>query len=244
MAWCSVAVAKPLTVHALVVADPAGGDLGRQDAQTVETLLLASQRYDTLDHSLLEARIGESAALVYERCRLQEGCWRALAAQAGVEQVVLVERVDEDVLGVRVVDASAKGGVRLGTTGTDAGGEELVDRLFLQPGRLEVSNLPEGAAVHVDGHRVATPHGTDRVQVDPLMAGKHLVEVDAPGHAGLFVAVMVYPDQWTWVSADLAVIEVERRRPVWAPWVGAAVTMGGALALGLTASVGGEAVVP
>ena len=245
-AWALSAPAwgRPLTVHALVVPDPEGGVDGERAAEIVERLLRSSERYDTLDHSLLEARTGESAAAAYGRCRLQEGCWRQVAARAGVEQVVLVERVDNDVLGVRVVDASERGGVRLGTTAFDQGGAQLVDRLFLQPGRLEVGNLPIGAAVMVDGHAVPTPAGTRAVQLDPLAAGKHVVEVDAPGHAGLFVSVMVYPDQWTWVSADLAVVEAETRRVPWGPWVGAALAIGGAVALGLNAGDGGQFAAP
>ncbi len=233
--------AAPLPVHALTVPDPVDADAGEQLAERV-AWLLGTAGYVTISSSVLEGRIGESPAVLRRRCGSDVACWRRAGEAAGLEQVVLIDRVDADTFGVRIVDVGADRGFRQGIAGLTAGWPEpeLVDRLFGGLGALRIDGLPESASVQIDGGpSLPAPFG---ITIDPVTAGKHTLEFTADAHVPLFMTLMVYPDQQTELSAAMAVEQAPpRKRKV--GWVGLGV-VAAAVAAVLVSADGGVAGAP
>lgn len=235
-------VAAALTVHVLVVADPRDGAAGTQTAEATARLLAASGSYDVVDRTVVEGRLGQAPADVFTRCGTDLSCWRAASAAAGVEQVVLVERVDAVTVGIRVVDAV--GPLRMDKGPAHTGGAPdaaLLDRLFFDAGGLRLAGAPPGALLRLDGRaQIPLADPTDLVG---LPSGKHTIEVEAPGYATLFAAVLVLPDQATELSVALVPIaNGPRRLSRWTTWVGVGVLAGGAVGLAAGADARGVAV--
>ena len=136
--WPSAAWA--LTVHTGVLADPRDGAAGVEAADVVARLLTGSGAYDVVDPDVLQGRIGESPEGLYTRCGGNAACWRTAARAAGVEQLVLVERVDAKTLGIRVLDTTTEADFRKASApmGLGAGPDPEVPASLLARDRLEV----------------------------------------------------------------------------------------------------------
>ncbi len=236
-----VAAASPLLVHALVVSDPADGADGASAERRVEMLLTGSGRYRLQQDGVAEGRLGASPGGLYARCGLGTRCWRELGVQAGVDQVVLVELLDTSTLGLRVVDVAGTGGARTATLGPAMDGRVAFEALFFGPGALLLTGVPEDARVVLDGVREVG--GAATIELAPIAAGKHAVEVGAEGFAPLFVAVMVTPDQQTAIAVTPLPLAPARRPLRWAPWAAVALVGTGGLAVAF-ASGGGLASAP
>ena len=240
------APANPLTMYAAVLSDPSDGQDGERSSWWVEALLRSSAAYVTVEPTILEGRLGESPPDLYRRCWNDARCWREAGLRAGVEQFVLVERVDERTLGLRVVDVASDEPIRLdkvdiGTTGRHD--PDLVDRLFFQPGALHLQDVPPGAALRLDHRYEFTPDG--ELLIDPIAAGKHILEMDAPGHAPLFTSVLVYSGQRTTISSHMTPLDrAPRRIGRWTTWWAMGVVAGGVTALAVTHANGGTAQTP
>jgi hypothetical protein len=234
MAAPAAAQGAPLPVHAVVLPDPRDGAAGEEIALSVERLLRGSTGYDLLDLDLLQGRVGEDPSQLFERCATDVGCWRVAATAAGVEQVVLVERVDEATLGIRVVDVAATGPFRLDKAALDVRGQaepELLDRLFFRPGALRIEGAPAEARLVLDGsYELPLPHSLD---IAPLASGKHSLDIQSDGSTPLFVTVMVYPDQQTVISAVMTPLDRGGRRRVtrWTTVWALGLAAGGVVAL-------------
>lgn len=226
----SVSAAAPLTVHVAVLSDPADGEDGAASAAAVASLLRSSGAYDTVAPPLFEGRVGTPPGALFTRCWNDVGCWRDAGRTAGVEQLVLVEHVDAHTLGLRVVDVVGDGPIRKATATAAHGRPEpdLVDEVFFGPGSLTVRGLPAAAEVILDGQTRWVPDGA--LHLDAVAAGKHTLDVSAPGHAPWFASVLVFPDQRTEIESGLSPLD---RPPLrtgrWTTWwTGAVLTLGAA----------------
>lgn len=227
----AAAFAGPLPVHGAVFAEPSDGDEGQRIAESVADLLRHSGSYQVLDAFHLEGRLGEAPGRRFTTCNEDVRCWRRTGEQVGVEQVVLVERVDASHLGIRVLDITGTEGFRrdmaeVGPWGAPDRG--LLQQLFFQPGTLRLEGAPEGAVLELDS-RVTYELPGGEVEIAPLSAGKHALEITAPGYLPFFSTVMVNPGQTRTVQAELVPPLVQR--PDRRPW-------GWVVALGLLAAGG------
>jgi hypothetical protein len=243
--WPSAAWA--LTVHTGVLADPRDGSAGVEAADVVGRLLAGSGAYDVVDPDVLQGRIGESPEGLYARCGGNADCWRTAARAAGVEQLVLVERVDAKTLGIRVLDATTEADFRKASApmGLGAGPDpEVLDRLFFRSGGIVLVGAPEGARVLLDGW-YAVP-AADRVELAPIAAGKHTLEISGEGFRTRFLTALVVPGQTAELDAELApaVAAAPGRWSRWTTWVGAGVLAGAAVTLVVAADAPGLAVEP
>ena len=224
----SEAAAAPLTVHAAVLGGP--NDHVEGSTEILSRLLEGSGSYTVVDGAWVELRLGKTQAELWGRCRADAGCWASEGASAGLDQVVLIERIDEDAIGVRVVDVVDGAGFRTDKAKAtyDGRGEAgIVDRLFFGPGRIQVLDAPAGATVMLDGGY------TFRVGQGPLefelAAGKHAVEVGAEGYLSRFAMVVVVPAQVAEVSGALLATPKRRSRlGRWTTYYAVALVAGGA----------------
>lgn len=239
-----VARAALVPVHAVVLTDPRDGDGATPFARLVAELLTGSRGFVVVDPDLFEGRVGESPQTLFSRCGGAIDCWRGAAARGGVDQLVLVERVDAALVGIRVVDTTGAGDFRKDTAAVAADGVldvRLLDRLFFRPGSLRIEGVPEDTVLLLDGrHRFEVPGA---LALDAVVAGKHTLELRARGRVALFSVVMVYPDQTTTIRP---ILSPEPRRPsVWTRWTtyfAAGVAVAGATGLAAGALVPAVAV--
>lgn len=223
-----IAHAAPLTVHAAVVPGP--GEHVDASGEILSRLLEGSGAYTVVDGNWLEVRLGKPLPDLWASCGSDARCWAVEGRAAGLDQVVLIERIDRDVIGVRVVDVADGSAFRLDKTKAsyDGRGEAaIVDRLFFGPGRIRVTGAPIGATVMLDGGY------TFRVGDGPLefelAAGKHTVEVGAEGYAARFATVVVVPGAVVPLEAELPALPPRRARIArWTTWYGLALVAGGA----------------
>lgn len=238
------AVAAPLTVHAGVLGVPADGVEG--STEILSRLLEGSGAYTVVDGRWVEMRLGKTLPELWRDCHADAPCWAAQGAAAGLDQLVLIERIDRDVIGVRVVDVAGGGGFRYDKARAtyDGRGEAgIVDRLFFGPGRIRVLDAPIGATVMLDGGY------TFRVGDGPLefelSAGKHAVEVGADGYLSRFSTVLVVPAKVSDV-AGLLLAEPKRRSRLgrWTTYYALVLVAGGAAGVWAVAQNPAHAAVP
>lgn len=230
----SPALAAPqLVVHAAVVPEPQDGAQGQLDAERVGLLLQGSGAWMLTDAPLVEARLGRPPGEVLRDCGMVASCWREAARVAGVDVIAMVEHVDETSLGVRFVAAASTGQVQQGLAPVLAGGwpdPVMLERLFLGDGELRLMGLPRGAEVRLNDRAPELVSG--EAVYGPLPAGKHGLEVVAPGFEPWFSAVYVPPGQ----EVRLDVVLAPERRVRRVPWTQVAAGAGVAvLGVGLVA---------
>lgn len=161
-------------------------------------------------------------------CGERTACWRTALAGRGLDQAIFVDRVDVDVVGVRVIDAD--GLLRRATTTlAEPADSPPIDALFFGPGTLHLSGAPPGARAIVDGHLALRVDG--EAWIRDLPSGKHAIELSADGRAPRFIAVMLPPGGAVEVDAGLeAPFRVRKAFPT-AATLCLAVIGGGALAI-------------
>jgi len=235
--------ATSLLVHTLVVAEPRDGEAGLRAAERVGLVLVGTGAARLIDPLFAEARLGRSPAAALADCAGREACWREVGLAVGAERLVWVERVDRDQLGLVTLEVTGEGGLRRERAALLAGewpDPRLVERLMLGEGALRVEGLPPRAALRVDGVVQSPAPRGEAVEVRGLHAGKHAVEVDAPGFRPWHAAVLVPPDGERALRVELVpAVEVSSGPPRW--WAGVAVGALGGIALGFAARSAGAA---
>ncbi|MBN2799934.1 MAG: hypothetical protein JXX28_12380 [Deltaproteobacteria bacterium] len=190
LASTGAALTLPLITHLAVLPDPADGLEGQREASTLSVMLRATGRYSPLAPALLEERLGAPPSLLFQRCWDDAACWRAAGARAELEQLVLVERIDAQHLGLRVVDVQGDGPLRKAVVPSGQLAAVALSDLLFAPGALTVRLAPSAREVRVDGETMDLRGGVlSLAQVEP---GKHTVETLGPAPSA-FTEVMVYP---------------------------------------------------
>lgn len=243
LGWWSIgagvgeALAAPLLAHALVLAEPRDGAVGALSAQRVGFVLAGSGAFRLVDPLFAEARLGRPVAQAVADCHGREACWREVGLAVGAEHLVWVEQIDTTRVGLVVLDLTGEGGMRRDQAALLPGGwpdPRLVERTMLGEGRLRVEALPPRAALRVDGEPVEVARGEQAVEM-AWHAGKHAVEVEAPGYRPWHAAVLVPPNGARVVRVELVPdAGPPPRRYAW--WAGVALGVAGGLAVGLAGS--------
>lgn len=223
-AWAAVA-----TVHVSVVSDPGDGLEGAEAAATLAGRLEQSGTYDVASPSTVEQLTGQDPGGWFSRCGSYVSCWRGAAAGSGLDQLVLVERIDVATYGVRVVDVASDKPFRLGTAASPID-ESLLDRLFFGMGTVRLVGVPADVRVLLDGAPVNAAEFT-------APAGKHVVEIEAGGRSARWIAVLVVPDERSIVAVQLD--RARATRPRQAVWLALAIAAVGSGLLVVGASAGG-----
>lgn len=236
---------EALPVHTLVLAEPRDAEAGRLAAERVGIVLVGAGGARLIDPLFAEARLGRGPAEALAECAGREACWQEVGAKVGAERIVWVEQIDAQHLGVLALDVQAGAGFRRESAALLPGGwpdPRLVERLVFGEGALAFGRLPPRASVVVDGALRPAPGGGEALVVGGLYAGKHAVEITAPGYATWHAAVMVPAGGARALEVDMVPAAPAVGRPRW--WAGAAVAVAGGLAWGLASRAEGVAGAP
>jgi hypothetical protein len=213
------AVAGTLPVHSAVLSDPRDGAEGERAALQVSEILAANGAYNAVSADAVLAHTGLTRADLFAKCGAQLPCWREVGRTAGIDQWVLVERVDAGRLGIRIADIEATNlEFRRSVLSIDGRlDSNAIEPLFFAAGTLFFDGAPERAWVVVDGdYRIPIPRDGQLA----IRAGKHAIEIDAEGWRATTTTLLVVPGTRTTVVAALAPDTVAHKRVVWAPVVG------------------------
>lgn len=219
------ALAGTVPVHSAVLSDPRDGVEGERAAGRVSELLSANGAYNAVSASAVLARTGLSTADLFDKCTTKLPCWRDVGRSAGIDQWVLVERLDSG-LGIRVADIDGTNqDFRKTVLGPNARLDaDAIQPLFFAPGTLILDGAPDRAWVVVDGdYRIPVPKDGELA----IRAGKHAIEIDGDGFRGTSTTLLVIPGAKTLLDAALAPDRVVRRKRAWAPIVGLVVLAAG-----------------
>ncbi|MEW5855023.1 MAG: hypothetical protein AB2A00_39975 [Myxococcota bacterium] len=99
----------------------------------------------------------------------------------------------------------------------------VLERTERKPGSVEVLNTPDGAEVFLDDKPLKGG------KAEGLEVGLHLVRVEAGGHVGRVIPIIVHTGRNVRVNGELDGIPLYRRPVFWAGGVVGAVVLGGAL---------------
>jgi hypothetical protein len=213
------ALAGTLPVHSAVLSDPRDGAEGERAALRVSELLAANGAYNAVSADAVLARTGLAPTDLFAKCTTQLSCWRDVGRTAGIDQWVLVERLDTGRLGIRIADIEG-GGLEFRKAVLSANARldaDAIQPLFFAAGTLFFDGAPERAWVVVDGdYRIPIPKDGQLA----IRAGKHAIEIDGDGWLSTSMTLVVIPGTRTLVPSGLLPETVVHKPIVWAPVVG------------------------
>lgn len=171
-------------------------------------------------------------------CGDRAACWRIALDGRGLDQAVFVDRVDETLVGVRVIGTDGAQRKATATLG-EALDAATIDGLFFGPATLHLVGAPMGTRVVVDARLALRVDGDGWIR--NLPSGKHAIELSAAGRSPRFVAVMLVPGAVIDINAGLAIATSARKPFPTVATLGVAVLAAGAIAVASSVDAPGVA---
>ncbi len=178
---CTLAWGEPVRAHIGLLIESEDDPRDVLFVQDWTEALEASGRYHVVDGAWVKSR----KPGIQRECGVDVACWQAATHELGLDRLALVERIDGNVLGIRVMDES--GVFRRATAMGPASSKEALNSLCLGNGMLQVRG---GRHVRVDDRRVGR-------RAKPWPAGK--VSIETPSG---FVVALVRPNETTIINLD------------------------------------------
>jgi hypothetical protein len=223
----------PVQAHVWVLTDPDGGvQVAKWGVDA--SALIQTGAWRVVDGDRLAQRVGESADALYRQCYTDVGCWRTVGRHAGIDGIVLVDRLDDDSVGLRVVDVGIEGAFRQ-VAGKGGDLPDMVGGLLLGEGTLRVEGLPLDCQITLND---GAPLFVGKTWETRLPSGKHTLLFQKEGYSPTVDVAMVYTAQTALVYAELEGGSTQAKRD-WVRWVAVAGIGAGLLGVTVAAAAAG-----